>query len=109
MEISDEVIAVCATNAALRTAGVADLSGGIRESLSRNILRKELMSRGVKVSQSEEGVQADIYVIVRYGVKIPEVAWDLQENVKKEVEHMTELPVKAVNIHVLGVECTARR
>lgn len=103
MEISDEAIAVCAMNAALRTGGIADLSGGIRESLSRNILRKELMSKGVKISQADDGVLIDIYVIVRYGVKIPEAAWDLQENVKKDVEHMAKLPVKAVNIHVQGV------
>lgn len=105
MEISDEVIAVCAMGAALRTDGVADLSGGVRELLSRNILRKELMSKGVKVNRTEEGVLIDVYVIVRYGVKIPEVAWDLQEHVKKEVERAAELPVKAVNIHVQGVEC----
>lgn len=104
MEISDEVVAVCAMNAALRTEGVADLPGRIRESLSRNILGKELMSKGVKVNQTEDGIVADIYVIVKYGVKIPEVAWDIQENVKKAIEHLLETPVKAVNIHVQGVD-----
>ena len=39
-------------------------------------------------------------------MKIPEVAWDIQENVKKEVEAMTEAVVKAVNIHVQGVHFT---
>ena len=61
------------------------------------------MYKGIKISQSDEGITIDIYVIVEYGVKIPAVAWDIQENVKKEVEDITDFPVKAVNIHVQGV------
>ena len=62
------------------------------------------MSKGVKVNQSDEGGQIDVHIIVKYKAKIPAVAWDIQESVKKEVQSMTELPVTAVNIHVQGVE-----
>lgn len=104
LKISDEVIAVCAVNAALKTNGVANLAGGFSNALSKNILGKELMSKGIKVSQSEEGVEIDVHIIVKYHAKIPAVAWDIQENVKNEVQSMTEIPVRAVNIHVQGVE-----
>ncbi len=104
LKISDEVIAVCAVNATLKTEGVAGLAGGLSNTLSKNLLGKELMSKGVKISQSDDGVQIDVHIIVKYQVKIPAVAWDIQENVKKEVQSMTELPVTAVNIHVQGVE-----
>lgn len=103
LKISDEVIAVCAVNATLKTKGVAELSGGLTNALSKNLLGKESMSKGIKVSQNEDGVSLDIFIIVEYDVKIPAVAWDIQENVKKEVETMTEIPVKSVNIHVQGV------
>ena len=62
------------------------------------------MSKGIKVSQSDEEVQIDVYITVKYHAKIPAVAWDIQENVKKEVQSMTGLEVTAVNIHVQGVE-----
>jgi len=104
VKISDEVIAVCAVNAALKTEGVAGLAGGFSNALSKNILGKELMSKGVKVTQSDEGVIIDVHINVKYRAKIPAVAWDIQENVKKEVQSMTELTVIAVNIHVQGVE-----
>lgn len=107
VKISDEVIAVCAVNAALKTEGVSSLAGNFSNTLSRNILGKELLSKGVKVTQSDEGVEIDVHIIVKYHVKIPAVAWDIQENVKKEVQSMTELTVKAVNIHVQGVEIPA--
>ena len=45
----------------------------------------------------------DVYVLVWYGVKIPAMAWDLQRNVKKELEMMTERTVMEINIHVQGV------
>lgn len=104
LKISDEVIAVCAVNATLKTEGVSRLSGGLSNTLSKNFLGKELMSKGVKVNRTDEGLEIDIHIIVNYHVKIPAVAWDIQENVKNEIQSMTELPVKAVNIHVEGVE-----
>ena len=85
IKISDEVIAVCAANATLKTKGVADLAGGISNALSKNFLGKELTWKGIKVSQSEDGVELDVHIIVKYHAKIPAVAWDIQENVKNEV------------------------
>ncbi|MGI6727801.1 MAG: Asp23/Gls24 family envelope stress response protein [Anaerovoracaceae bacterium] len=103
VKISDEVIAICVLNATLRTKGVSDLSGGITDSISKNLLGKDPLYKGIKVNQTEDGITVDISVIVEYGVKIPAVAWDIQENVKNEVETIIELPVNAVNIHVMGV------
>lgn len=108
-KFSDNVLAICAINATLRTKGVLDVVGGLTDSLSENILRKETLSKGVKVNQEDEGVVLDVYVILKYGTKIPAVAWDIQENVKKEVESMTDKKVKAVNIHVQKIQLTDER
>ena len=104
IKFSDEVIAVCAANATLKTKGVADLAGDFTNLLSKSILGKELLSKGVKVSQTDEGVIVDVFVIVEYKVNIPSVAWDIQEHVKKEIVEMTELKVSAVNINIQGVQ-----
>jgi uncharacterized alkaline shock family protein YloU len=103
VKISDDIIAICAMNATIKTPGVAELSSGFSENISKNIFGKEPLYRGIKVSQNENGILIDINVIVNYGVKIPEVAWDIQKSVKAEVEHMTDTAVRAVNIHVQGV------
>ena len=62
---------------------------------------------GVKISIVEEDKQSqisvDAYVLVRYGLRIPDVAWDLQEFLKNELEGSTGYEVKAVNIYVQGV------
>lgn len=103
VKISDDVIAICVINAALTTKGVAGLSGGLTDTISRNLLGKEPLKKGIKLSKEDDVIVIDIYVIVDYGVKIPEVAWNIQKNVKKEVESMVDIPIKTINIHVQGV------
>lgn len=103
LKISDDVIAICAANATLKTVGVAALSIGFSDTLSKNILGRDPLYTGIKVSQNEEGITTDVYVLIEYGRKIPEVAWDIQENVKNAINEMTELNVDAVHIHIQGV------
>ena len=101
--IPDEVIAVCAMNAVLKTEGVFDLASGFTESLSKNILGRESLTKGIKISQEKDGIIIDVYVNVKYNFKIPAVAWEIQENVKRSVEELTNMPIIRVNIHVQGV------
>ena len=103
VKIADSVIAVCAINAVMKTDGVAGLTGGITDSITESLLGRESLSKGVKVDQTDEGIVLDIYLIVYYGVKIPDVAWNIQNRVKEEVETMTDKKVARVNIHVQGV------
>lgn len=103
VKIADSVIAVCAINAVMKTDGVAGLTGGITDSITESLLGRESLSKGVKVDQTDEGIVLDIFLIVYYGVKIPDVAWNIQNRVKEEIETMTDKKVARVNIHVQGV------
>jgi uncharacterized alkaline shock family protein YloU len=107
IKIAEDVIAACVREAVLRTQGVYDLFGGFQDTLSQNILGKELKFKGIKIADGEDGVVIDIQIIVDYGVKIPEVAWDLQRRVKNELEEMTDAAVRAVNVIVQGVRAPA--
>jgi uncharacterized alkaline shock family protein YloU len=68
------------------------------------LLRRESVDRGVEVVEVEGGLAIDIYVIVRYGMRISEVAHNLQETVKFEVERAVNVPVVEVNVNVQGVK-----
>ncbi|MDR2089942.1 MAG: Asp23/Gls24 family envelope stress response protein [Clostridiales Family XIII bacterium] len=107
--IAEEVIAVCVREAVSRTQGVHELFGGFQDALSQNLLGKELKFKGIKISNEADGVVIDIQIIVDYGVKIPEIAWDLQRRVKNELEEMTDAAVKAVNVIVQGVHLPAEK
>ncbi|AEV68664.1 Asp23/Gls24 family envelope stress response protein [Acetivibrio clariflavus] len=102
IKISEEVVAIIAGVAAMDVPGVAGMSGGIAGGIAEILGRKNL-SKGVKVEVGEKEAAIDLYIIVEYGCRIPDVSWDIQEKVKKAVETMTGLNVVEVNIHVQGV------
>ncbi|MDD2574139.1 MAG: Asp23/Gls24 family envelope stress response protein [Bacillota bacterium] len=102
VKISDDVVSVISGLAATEIKGVAGMSGGIAGGIAELLGRKN-QSKGVKVTIGENEVNIDLHVVMEYGVKIPDVAWEIQEKVKKAVETMTGLNVVEVNIHVQGV------
>ena len=102
VNIADEVVTVIASLAAGEVKGVAGMSGGLAGGFAE-LLGKKNFSKGVKLTVAEKKVTLDLSVIVEYGAKIPEVAWELQEKVKNEVEAMTGMQVMAVNVSVDGV------
>ncbi len=102
IRIADEVVSIIAGLAATEVDGVASMSGGIAGGIAEALGRKNF-SKGVKVEVGEEETSVDLFLIVRYGSRIPDVAWEVQETVKKAIENMTGLKVIKVNVHVQGV------
>ena len=102
VRISDEAVATLAAIAATGVEGVAGLSAGLVGDLSSALGRRGV-PRGVKVEVGEREAAVDLYLVVSYGVRIPEVAHRVQQAVKKAIEEMTDLKVVEVNIHVQGV------
>lgn len=102
-KFNEELMEVQAEEACLATEGVACMSTLPSDILAENILRKN-PSRGIKLSRSDAGYTIDIFVIVNFGCRIPETAWNIQENVKKSVEESTSAHVNKVNIHIEGVK-----
>ena len=102
IRIADEVVSIIAGLAATEVEGVASMSGGIVGGIAEALGRKNF-SKGVKVDVGEHEAAVDLYLIVGYGSRIPDVAWKVQENVKKAIESMTGLAVVNVDVHVQGV------
>jgi len=72
---------------------------GINQILGSN----KKYSKGVKIDLDGKKVTIDLYVNVKYGVRIPDIAWAAQNAVKDSVENMTGLEVANVNINVQGI------
>lgn len=103
VKISDEVVGVIAGLAATEIKGIIGMSASLVGGITQILSGKKNLSKGVKVNVGENSASIDLFVVVEYGVKIPEVANEVQENVKKSVESMTGLTVSAVNVHVQNV------
>lgn len=102
IQIAPEVIEVIAGLAAIEVEGVAGMSGGFASGMAELLGRKNL-SKGVKVEVGQKEAAIDVSIIIDYGHRIPEVAGDIQRNVKNAIETMTGLDVIEVNVHIHGV------
>ena len=102
IRVADEVVSIIAGLATTEVEGIAGMSGGIAGGIAEMLGRKNF-SKGVKVEVGEKEAAVDLYIIVKYGIRIPEVALSAQENVKRAIETMTGLTVVEVNVHVPGV------
>lgn len=109
VKISVEVISTVAGIATNEIDGVAGMSGSIAGGIAEILGAKKNKGKGVKVEINENKAIIDLYIIVDYGVRIPEIAWEIQENVKNSVESMTGMTVEKVNIHVEGVSFEKER
>lgn len=102
IRIADEVVGIIAGLAATEVDGVAGMSAGLVGGIAE-MLGKKNLAKGVKVEVGEREAAVDLYIIVEFGIRIPDVALKVQENVKRAIESMTGLEVVEVNIHIQGV------
>ncbi|MGM0508363.1 MAG: Asp23/Gls24 family envelope stress response protein [Fusobacteriota bacterium] len=103
VKIADEVVGIISSIAATEVEGVYTMSGGIVEGFAER-LGKKALSKGVKVEVGEKETSVDVYLIVEYGSKIPQVAAKVQENIIKAVTTMTGLKVIDVNVFIQGIK-----
>ena len=103
IEVFPSAVGAIAAHAALRCYGIAGMAArGLRDGVAE-LLRRESVDRGVEVIEAEGGLAIDVFVIVQYGIRISEVAHNLQQAVKFEVERSVNAPVVQVNVNVQGV------
>lgn len=104
-----DVIATIAGLAATEVEGVASMSGSAGSSSLADIFTRKNqnsrnLTRGVRVELGENNsVTIHLTIVVDYGSPIPDVAGNIQENVKKAIETMSGLTVSSVDVHVQGV------
>lgn len=102
VRIANEVVGIISGLAAMEVKGVAGMSGGIAGGIAEMLGRRNL-AKGVKVEVGQKEAAIDLFIIIEYGFRIPDIAWEIQENVKRALESMTGLSVIEVNVHVQGV------
>ena len=109
IKISNDVVAVIAGKAVSEAPGVYAMAGGFAGGISEVLSGKKNLSKGIKVEVGEKETRIDVNIIVEYGTRIPDVAFEIQNRVKKAVEAMTGLNVSSVNIHIQGINIAEKR
>ncbi len=102
IKVSAEVLEVIVSFAVLEVDGVY----GMRKDLTsdiRSIFGGKDHTKGVSLTVDEFGTEIDIYCYFDYGVNVPKVAVEIQENVKEQIYHMTEIEIDEVHVHIVGI------
>ena len=102
IRIADDVVKTIAAKAATDVEGVYKLAGGVVDEVSK-MLGKKRPTNGVKVEVGEVECSIEVYLVIKYGYKIPEVAEAVQKAVLEEVSNLSGLKVVEVNVYVQNV------
>lgn len=100
--ITNEVIGVIASLAAMEVDGVASMAGDATKDLISKISKRAL-SKGVKVDIAEDEVTLVVALTIKYGYNVMEVSKKVQDRVKSAVENMTGLRATNINVRVAGI------
>ena len=108
IRISEDVIAQLATKALNSVEGVSPANPGLMANL--RLGRKTINGVRISISEGETpDIIVDAYIAIKYGLRIPDVCWDVQEAVKEQIERFTGYTIKAVNIYVQGISFTDKK
>jgi len=108
VRISEDVIAQLATKALNSVEGVSPANPGLMANL--RLGRKTINGVRISISEGETpDIIVDAYIAIKYGLRIPDVCWDVQEAVKEQIERFTGYTIKAVNIYVQGISFTDKK
>jgi uncharacterized alkaline shock family protein YloU len=105
VRINNDAITTIASTAAMEVRGVCKMGGGLRKTILEIIHGRSF--GGVRVSTKDGEVKLVVSIIAQYGIDIPRVADEVQDNVKHAVEKMTGLVISEVDVVVEGVNPTS--
>jgi uncharacterized alkaline shock family protein YloU len=101
--ISEDLLANIAGLAAMECYGIVGMATKKGKDGIVELLKREHLSKGVKVIENQGKLTIDLYVIIEFGIKISVVAENVIDKVKYTVEHLTGLRVEKVNVNVESV------
>ncbi len=102
IQIHNNVISIIARLSALKVPGVVEMSGSLVDGLA-GMIGKKPADCGIRVDLDENNVNIELHVVLEYGVRIPQVAWQIQNEVRQAVGQMTGKNVRSVNVVVQSV------
>ncbi|SHF35860.1 MULTISPECIES: Asp23/Gls24 family envelope stress response protein [Caloramator] len=103
IEYSDEVLANIAGAATMECYGVVGMASKRASDGFWELLKRENLSKGVKIISEDDGIIVNLYIIVEYGTKISVIADNIMQKVKYTIEALTGIDVKKITVNIQGI------
>lgn len=62
------------------------------------------IGHGVGIKWTNLGLVIDVYVVVEIGYEVADIVYRVQQNIKNSMSSMVDLPIKAINVHIMDAE-----
>ncbi len=102
VSVAGEVMSIIAGLSATEIDGVDSLSGNLTNDMITKSSPSKL-SKGVKISGSDNDIRIKMALNLRYGYEIPKLCEQVQEKVKSTIESMTGVNVSNIDIKISSV------
>ncbi|MBC8499268.1 MAG: Asp23/Gls24 family envelope stress response protein [Candidatus Atribacteria bacterium] len=63
-----------------------------------------ISSRTIKIEAKNNTPLINLYIIIKYGVRIPNIAWDIQTRIKEDIKNKLGININEIDIHVEGIQ-----
>lgn len=103
IEYADDVLASLAGTATMECYGVVGMASKRTTDGLWELLKRENLSKGIKITANGEEIIVDVFIIVEYGTKISVIANNIIQKVKYTLEGFTGLKVSKVTVYVQGI------
>lgn len=103
IELAPEVLEVISNIAANEVSGVYALKGTFSTDMKALFTNQTNYKKGVQLSYKQDGINLDVYCNLNLGVNVPKVALEIQERVKEQIYHMTDIELSEVNVHIVSM------
>ena len=103
IEFTDELISSIAGNATMECYGVVGMASKRATDGFWELLKRENLSKGVRIISVGDDINVDIYIIVEYGTRISVIADNIIQKVKYTLEGLTGIKVQKVTVYVQGI------
>jgi len=108
LKVTDNVITDLVGYAAMESYGVVGMAAPSLHDGITKLLPARALSRGVTISKEEEGISANLHVIIEQGMNLSAVSNNLADSIRFVLETYAGLKVKDVVVHVEGIRVSPR-
>lgn len=85
-----------------RKSIIKEITDMLRGDKSENEI--EEASRNIKVEINDNKPLINLYIVIKYGVRMPDIAWDIQSRVKEGLMKKLGIDINEIDIHVQGIQ-----
>lgn len=100
--IASSAVAHIVGETALECYGVVGMAARGPLKAPRRLLGRD-RAEGIEIGRDGDEVTIELHVVVEYGLNLAEVASTIRNRVAYEVQRLTGLPVRAVEVHIEDV------